>query len=93
MGLTNPSGVCRFCGCTEENACTLQMWPTPIGVGMKTCSWADEAKTICTNPKCLAKATCANPHCGHSWSNHFEGGDCMRCRCSRFRAPAKRKAA
>lgn len=34
-------GTCRFCGCTEEDAC-------PGG-----CSWANEDQTVCDNPDCL----------------------------------------
>jgi ParB family chromosome partitioning protein len=36
-------GTCRVCGCTEDRACE------------EACSWADETKTLCDNPDCLAK--------------------------------------
>jgi ParB/RepB/Spo0J family partition protein len=36
-------GTCRFCGCTEDNACAAG------------CSWANEEETICDSPKCLAQ--------------------------------------
>lgn len=37
-------GKCKFCKCTEEAAC-------PEG-----CGWANEAKTVCSTAKCVAKA-------------------------------------
>jgi len=37
-------GICRVCGCTDNNAC-------PEG-----CSWADSTYTLCTNPICLRVA-------------------------------------
>jgi ParB/RepB/Spo0J family partition protein len=36
-------GTCRFCGCTEDDAC-------PGG-----CSWANVEETICDSPACLAR--------------------------------------
>jgi len=33
------SGVCRFCGCTEEHGCED---------GMTVCHWVDLDKTICS---------------------------------------------
>lgn len=44
-------GTCRFCGCTELHACLL--------FDDEPCAWVDVAQTICTNPKCLAKARAA----------------------------------
>jgi len=38
-------GVCRFCHCTESNACTL-----PTG---DPCSWFDCERTVCSNPACI----------------------------------------
>lgn len=35
------SGVCRYCGCTEENACK------------GGCSWMNAEQTICSNPDCV----------------------------------------
>ncbi len=32
-------GVCRVCGCTEEDACI---------VGGVPCAWADKKRTLCT---------------------------------------------
>jgi hypothetical protein len=43
-----PSGVCRFCGCTETTPCSA------LRTG-ECCAWADRTQTFCTNPKCLAK--------------------------------------
>lgn len=36
-------GVCRFCGCTEDDPC-------PAG-----CGWANEEQTICDSPECLER--------------------------------------
>jgi len=38
-------GVCRFCHCTESNACTL-----PNG---DPCSWFDLNRTVCNSPACI----------------------------------------
>lgn len=40
-------GKCRVCGCTEA---------APCDIGLDACAWADKAKTLCTNPKCLRAA-------------------------------------
>lgn len=40
-------GMCRVCECTEDRACTLEDSP---------CSWADDTRTLCSNPECLAVA-------------------------------------
>jgi hypothetical protein len=44
-----PRGVCRFCGCTEITPCVALLTG-------ECCAWADRTLTLCTNPKCLAKA-------------------------------------
>jgi len=46
---TFESGKCRFCGCTEDRACRVQV----SGGNMVPCSWVDIAKTVCSNPDCL----------------------------------------
>jgi len=38
-------GVCRYCRCTEGNACRL-----PDGDG---CAWFDAGRTLCNSPVCL----------------------------------------
>ena len=38
------SGVCQFCGCTDDRAC----WPP--------CAWANVERTICDAQPCLDKA-------------------------------------
>ncbi len=38
-------GKCRYCGCTESNACVLQ--------DGDTCSWHDNTRTVCTAPGCV----------------------------------------
>jgi hypothetical protein len=40
--------VCRFCGCTEHNACPMVR---TIG-GHQWCRWIDGTHTICDAPKC-----------------------------------------
>lgn len=55
-------GECRFCGCTETTACqliTIAIEARAIerpAMHVDMCSWADETRTLCTNPGCLAKA-------------------------------------
>jgi len=39
------AGVCRFCGCSESDACRFD--------GGGNCSWANDEETVCTNPDCL----------------------------------------
>jgi hypothetical protein len=46
-------GICRYCFCTERAACRIERRD---GLYV-TCSWADESKTLCTNPDCLEKAS------------------------------------
>lgn len=41
-------GICRFCGCTDRNACVI-----PREDGDVTCSWANPEHTLCTAPGCL----------------------------------------
>jgi ParB/RepB/Spo0J family partition protein len=40
-------GVCKFCGCTEDDACRLD--------GGANCSWTNVEETVCSNPDCLAQ--------------------------------------
>lgn len=49
------SGVCRFCGCTEDDACE------------GTCSWANEEQTVCTNPECLERFRAETLQENESW--------------------------
>jgi hypothetical protein len=37
------SGVCRYCGCTDERACPEGCW------------WLEETHTVCTNKGCIEK--------------------------------------
>lgn len=39
-----PRGICRFCGCTDDNAC--------ISKESAPCSWLDQEQTVCTAPYC-----------------------------------------
>jgi hypothetical protein len=50
-------GTCRFCGCTESHAC---IFPDPDSdnprdPNLLTCWWIDPAKTVCSNPHCVAQ--------------------------------------
>jgi ParB family chromosome partitioning protein len=40
-------GVCKFCRCTEDDACRLD--------GGVNCSWMDAEQTVCSNPDCVAQ--------------------------------------
>ena len=40
------AGECRYCRCTEANACHL-----PDG---EVCNWFDQSRTVCSAPACLA---------------------------------------
>lgn len=44
------AGVCRFCGCTERNACGIYL---PMDFDTVTCSWLDATRTVCTNVRCI----------------------------------------
>lgn len=63
-------GECRYCGCTEDNACVLAAGPisqelanlvnqTYSGRASTleaiTCSWTDKARTVCSGPECQKK--------------------------------------
>jgi hypothetical protein len=46
-------GTCRYCGCSDARGCLLGI---DIVDGMPiTCSWIDQAHTVCSKPSC-AKA-------------------------------------
>lgn len=46
---SSPAGVCRFCGCTDDNCIgCIQAMGHP-------CSWVDRSRTVCSNPECVAK--------------------------------------
>lgn len=44
------SGVCQFCGCTEEKACLVQ-----TNDGEQPCSWWDAKHTVCSYVDCITK--------------------------------------
>jgi hypothetical protein len=54
-----PEGVCRYCGCTEARPCLLV--PVYFGDPIKVCGWANNSKTLCTNPACLERAKNEKP--------------------------------
>ena len=39
------AGVCRYCSCTEENACMLAHG--------EPCGWIDKSRTVCNSPRCI----------------------------------------
>lgn len=47
------SGVCKFCGCTEQAPCVVAV---DLDGNRYSCGWIDEAMTLCTAPACVAKA-------------------------------------
>jgi len=49
MSLT--AGVCRYCGCTEENPCSV-----PPYCDGDTCGWiGGTGRTVCTAPPCIMR--------------------------------------
>jgi hypothetical protein len=40
------SGICRYCDCTDGEACMIAGIP---------CHWIDRRKTVCSNPDCAAQ--------------------------------------
>jgi hypothetical protein len=38
-------GTCRYCGCTDPNACRL--------AGGEPCGWIDSTRTVCSSPPCV----------------------------------------
>jgi len=53
-----PPGVCRFCGCTELDACVED--DLAVGFGPVGCSWIDETQRICS--ACVAAAHAERRH-------------------------------
>jgi hypothetical protein len=43
--MNNPPGICRYCRCTETNACRL-----PNG---DTCVWLTADRDVCSAPACI----------------------------------------
>ncbi len=41
------AGVCRYCGCTEDDACRIP--------GGDACSWLDAHRTVCNAPRCVGQ--------------------------------------
>jgi hypothetical protein len=47
-------GKCRICGCVEDQACIIPSTDgSPNG---QPCGWADETRTLCDAPACIAAA-------------------------------------
>jgi hypothetical protein len=51
LKLRTKKGTCRYCGCTETNACRIRDFLDDMIVG---CSWFTGDQTVCTNPKCIS---------------------------------------
>lgn len=50
IAVGNP-GKCRVCGCSELKPCLFRTQP---GHPVMACSWIDEQRTLCSNPRCVA---------------------------------------
>ncbi len=48
------SGVCRVCGCREEYPCTIVLGEENGEELTGSCWWVNSARTLCSNPNCLA---------------------------------------
>lgn len=49
-------GTCRVCGCTEANPCVGRyVNPEKGEIEQFACAWLDAARTLCTNPRCVAE--------------------------------------
>lgn len=47
-------GVCRYCGCTEVDPCTVIVQPGPeFPPAPVTCAWMDRDETVCSNKRCI----------------------------------------
>lgn len=54
----HPRGRCRYCHCTEKNACRIALRAEGRIPGLKasiTCSWINEQETVCSAPTCVRK--------------------------------------
>jgi hypothetical protein len=47
-------GVCRECGCMENDACSIV---EGFGGMIQACSWTDETQTLCNHPDCVRAAS------------------------------------
>lgn len=54
------AGKCRVCGCTEENACAVEVPGHGMG-SERACGWADETETLCDHPRCVSTPAPAEP--------------------------------
>jgi hypothetical protein len=51
--MTAPAGVCRFCGCSEYDACRVDV---PFEPATEPCSWTDRTRSVCSACAPAAKA-------------------------------------
>jgi hypothetical protein len=52
-------GKCRICGCVETLACVIRIQvplSDPPMYVTRPCGWADQTRTLCDNPDCIAEA-------------------------------------
>lgn len=47
-------GVCKFCGCDDENPCGIAVRHSDGELGYLPCAWLVE--DVCTAPACVEKA-------------------------------------
>lgn len=71
FGVAQVAGVCRICRCTEQSPC-VSAEPRPgmepviarcvdedggeLEMGYFVCAWADDDRTLCSNPDCIHQA-------------------------------------
>lgn len=50
-------GICRYCRCTENNACRITIKPrgNPALKASITCCWMNKQQTVCSAPSCVRK--------------------------------------
>lgn len=49
------AGQCRVCGCTERKPCALEFVDEDGEAAAVACTWVNAARTLCSNPNCLAE--------------------------------------
>lgn len=51
-------GRCRVCGCGDGRDCEITTTIPEAGVPPRRwlCNWADETRTLCNSPACIAEA-------------------------------------
>lgn len=49
-------GQCRVCGCTERKPCAINFVDQDGEAAAVACIWIDTARTLCSNPTCVASS-------------------------------------